>query len=60
MIQTPDFDRKMLLLATQLAHEKEMRGLLLTVLESLLNSLEPGSEPETDVEAITLVRFVRR
>ncbi|KAG8884008.1 hypothetical protein FRB98_002649 [Tulasnella sp. 332] len=60
MISAPDFDRKMLLLATQLAHENQMRGLLLAVLESLLFTLKADPARETGVEAITLIRCLIR
>ncbi|KAG9017874.1 hypothetical protein FRB93_004685 [Tulasnella sp. JGI-2019a] len=60
MVKASDFDRKMLLLATQLAHDNQMRGLLLAVLESLLKTLKETSGRETEVEAITLVRCLIR
>lgn len=58
MVQSPDFDRKMLLLATQLAHENGMRALLMAILENLLSTLEGSSERESEVEAVTLIRCV--
>jgi hypothetical protein len=60
MIKAPDFDRKMLLLATQLAHENKLKPLLLAVLEGLLKTMRTdGKAPlESEVEALTLIRFV--
>lgn len=57
---SPDFDRRMLLLATSMAHESDMKDLLLTVLEGLLKTLKRESGLEADVEAITLVRCIVR
>lgn len=59
MVQAPDFDRKMLLLATQLANEADMRRLLLSVLETLLESLG-AEQSEIHTEAITLIRCIIR
>ncbi|KAF7794695.1 hypothetical protein EIP86_005833 [Pleurotus ostreatoroseus] len=59
MVQAPDFDRKMLLLATQLANEADMRRLLLSVLEALLESLD-AEQSEIHTEAITLIRCIIR
>jgi len=58
MLKAPDFDRKMLLLATQISHQSEMKGVLLSVLESLLKTLKIGSSGEVIVEAMTLVRCI--
>ncbi len=59
MVQAPDFDRKMLLLATQLANETDMKRLLLSVLEALLESLD-AEQSEIHTEAITLIRCIIR
>ncbi|KAF5339435.1 hypothetical protein D9611_009828 [Ephemerocybe angulata] len=56
MQKAPDFDRKMLLLATQVAHRSEMRLVLLSVLNHLLKTLKFGSSGEIVVEAMTLLR----
>jgi hypothetical protein len=59
----PGFDRKMLLLATQISHQMESKGVLLFVLEALLETLVAGSEAacsETVVEAMTLIRCIIR
>ncbi|PPQ65610.1 hypothetical protein CVT24_011819, partial [Panaeolus cyanescens] len=58
MLRAPDFDRKMLLLATQISHKSEMKTLLLTVLQSLLKTLRTGSEGEDIVQAMTLIRCI--
>lgn len=55
-----DFDRKMLLLATRMAHESHMNQLLLTVLEALLRTLKRGENIEADIEATTLIRCIIR
>lgn len=60
MSRSPDFDRKMLLLATRMAHESKMNALLLTVLEALLRTLKCGENLEADLEAITLIRCIIR
>ena len=39
MVKAPDFDRKMLLLATQISHKSEMKTVLLTALECLLKAV---------------------
>jgi len=58
MVQAKDFDRKMLLLATQLAHDANLKSLLLTVLESLLAYLSSQKGFNNDVEALTMIRCV--
>ena len=60
IVGSPDFDRRMLLLATSMAHESDMKNLLLTVLEALLKTLKRESGLEADTEAITLVRCIVR
>jgi len=59
MARAPDFDRKMLILATQLAHESDMKGLLLSILDALLQTL---NIPEGDmvIEAMVLIRCAIR
>lgn len=55
------FDRRMLLLATQISHQLESKGVLLSVLEALLATLVVGSGGcETVVEAMTLIRCIIR
>jgi hypothetical protein len=58
MVKAADFDRKMLLLATQISHESEMKTVLLSVLEALLKTLKNSGE--TVVEAMTLIRCIIR
>ncbi|KAF8584952.1 SPO22-domain-containing protein [Ramaria rubella] len=60
MVRAKDFDRKMLLLATQLAHDAGFKMLLLTVLDSLLNFLQTQGGFDDGVEALTLVRCIIR
>ena len=60
IVGSPDFDRRMLLLATSMAHESDMKNLLLTVLEALLKTLKRESGLGADTEAITLVRCIVR
>lgn len=58
MVQCPDFNRDMLLLATQLAHESNMRTLLLAILQALLTTLQSQKGLADEVEAVTLIRWV--
>ncbi|KAF8919157.1 hypothetical protein CPB85DRAFT_1429788 [Mucidula mucida] len=58
MVKCPDFDRRMLLLATQLSHQSENRLILLAALKALLNTLKVPSGGETLVEAMTLIRCI--
>ncbi|GBE78570.1 hypothetical protein BKA93DRAFT_799652 [Sparassis latifolia] len=60
MVIAPDFDRKMLMLATRLANESEMKALLLSALEALLDVVKIRQGPATDVEALTLIRCIIR
>ncbi|KAF8599254.1 hypothetical protein BDV93DRAFT_609374 [Ceratobasidium sp. AG-I] len=56
MVKASDFDRKMLLLATQLAHETKQKTLLLAILEAMLRTLQQEPQLEAESEGITLVR----
>lgn len=61
MIEAPDFDRKMLLLTTQLSHESDMKRLLLSTLDSLLKTLhihESGNVAEAMVLARCAIRLI--
>lgn len=60
MATAPDFDRKMLLLATQLAHEADMRGVLLAALEALLKTLQNHGPMDAETEAVLLIRCIIR
>ncbi|KAJ3763352.1 meiosis protein SPO22/ZIP4 like-domain-containing protein [Lentinula raphanica] len=60
MVRSPDFDRQMLLLATKVSHESEMKNVLLAVLEALLKTLNVCDNGETVVEAMALLRCIIR
>lgn len=60
IVKAVDFDKKMLLLATQLAHEADLKTLLLHVLEALLDTVKMQRFAETYVECIILVRCIVR
>ena len=60
MLKAADFDRKMLLLATQISHESEMKTVLLSVLEALLKTLKVENSGEPVAEAMTLLRCIIR
>ncbi|PBK89275.1 SPO22-domain-containing protein, partial [Armillaria gallica] len=58
MMKSQDFDRKMLLLATQISHESENRRILLAALEALLKTLKLSKGGETVLEAMSLLRCI--
>ncbi|KAF8637477.1 hypothetical protein AX16_010805 [Volvariella volvacea WC 439] len=61
MVDAPDFDRKMLLLATQITHQSEMRHILLSVLEALFQTLKfENATGEPIEEAMALIRCIIR
>jgi hypothetical protein len=60
IVKAPDFDRRMLQLATQLSHESDMKKLLLTVLDALLKTITIGDKGETVVDGMTLIRCIIR
>lgn len=60
MAKAPDFDRKMLLLATQLANESDMKVLLLSVLETLLRLVHEQPNQDIHTEGLSLIRCVIR
>ncbi|KAI6000917.1 meiosis protein SPO22/ZIP4 like-domain-containing protein, partial [Pisolithus marmoratus] len=60
MVEAPDFDRRMLLLACRLANESDMKSLLLSVLMALLDTLNFRSNVENLTEAMTLIRCIIR
>jgi hypothetical protein len=60
MVKAPDFDRKMLYLATQLSHECDMKALLLSVLEALLKTMAIGDKADTLINGMTLIRCIIR
>ena len=59
MTKCPDFDRKMLLLATQIAHEGNMKTLLLSVLEALLAEAQKHMS-DAVTESLVLIRCIVR
>ena len=60
MVEAPDFDRRMLLLACRLSHESDMKGLLLSVLTCLLDTLNFRENADTVTESMTLIRCIIR
>ncbi|KAG8763910.1 hypothetical protein FRC11_009432 [Ceratobasidium sp. 423] len=56
MLGSSDFDRKTLLLATQLAHETKQKTLLLAVLEAMYKTLQREPHVDVETEGIILVR----
>lgn len=50
----------MLLLATQLAHEVNLKNTLLVSLEALLKTAQTHGPMDTDIEAVCLVRCIIR
>lgn len=60
MATAPDFDRNMLLLATQLAHESDSKYVLLAALEALLRTLQSHGPSGAETEAILLIRCIIR
>jgi len=59
MAKSQGFNRDMLLLATQLANEADMKTLLLKILEELLNSFNLY-DSDNNMEALTLIRCIIR
>lgn len=57
MTQSPDFDRKMLLMVVQLAHENQLKQVLLNVLGALLRTLAIESGVSSIIEGITITRY---
>lgn len=60
MVQAPRFRREMLLMATRLAHESDLKGLLLTVLQQLSQSVQGREGREGDVDGIAVLRCLIR
>lgn len=58
VVNAPDFDRRMLILATQITHRSDNRRVLIVVLECLLKSLKVGSGSEAVPETMTLLRCI--
>ncbi|KAG1908825.1 uncharacterized protein F5891DRAFT_1180389 [Suillus fuscotomentosus] len=60
MVHAVNFDRKMILLACRLAHDLDMKNLLLNVLKALLETLNLRENVGNSTEAMTLVRCIIR
>ncbi|KAF8446396.1 hypothetical protein L210DRAFT_982867 [Boletus edulis BED1] len=60
MVEAPDFDRRMLLLACRLSHDSDMKGLLLSVLIHLLDTLNFRKNEDSVTESMTLIRCIIR
>ncbi|KAG2135130.1 meiosis protein SPO22/ZIP4 like-domain-containing protein [Suillus clintonianus] len=60
MVHAVNFDRKMILLACRLAHDMDMKNLLLNVLKALLETLNFRENVENITEAMALVRCIIR
>jgi hypothetical protein len=61
MANAPDFDYKMLLLATQLANDTNMKQLLLSVLETLLITIQKQPDSRyTHLDSLPLIRCIIR
>lgn len=58
VVNAPDFDCRMLILATQISHRLSDQRYVVRVLECLLRSLKVGSGSEAIPETITLVRCI--
>ncbi|KAG2036233.1 meiosis protein SPO22/ZIP4 like-domain-containing protein [Suillus americanus] len=59
-VHAANFDRKMILLACRLAHDLDMKNLLLNVLKALLETLNFRENVGNVTEAMTLVRCIIR
>jgi hypothetical protein len=60
MVQGSGFDQRMLLMATRMAHETDLKNVLLSILQELLDYVRTGKSTEMNVEPITLVRCMIR
>jgi hypothetical protein len=60
MVHGSCFDQRMLLMATRLAHESDLKNVLLSVLQELLDLVRARKTTEMTVEPITLVRCMIR
>jgi hypothetical protein len=60
MVLGSGFDQRMLLMATRMAHETDLKNVLLSVLQELLDYVRAGKATEMNVEPITLVRCMIR
>ncbi|KAI9460127.1 hypothetical protein BJY52DRAFT_1222744 [Lactarius psammicola] len=60
MVHGTCFDQKMLLVATRLAHESDLKNVLLSVLQELTDFVGARKTTEMNVEPVTLVRCMIR
>ncbi|KAH9177088.1 hypothetical protein EDB89DRAFT_1938043 [Lactarius sanguifluus] len=60
MVHGTCFDQRMLLMATRLAHESDMKNVLLSVLQELIDFVGSRKTTEMNVEPVTLVRCMIR
>ena len=60
MVHGSGFDQRMLLMATRTAHETDLKNVLRSVLQELLDYVRAGKATEMNVEPITLVRCMIR
>jgi len=54
------FDQKMLLMAARLAHEADLKSVLLSVLQELLCYMRAGESTEMNVEPVSLICCIIR
>ncbi|KAI9509875.1 hypothetical protein F5148DRAFT_1282528 [Russula earlei] len=60
MVDGSGFDERMLLMATRLAHEIDLKHVLLAVLQELLDYVRARKTTEMNVEPVTLIRCMIR
>jgi hypothetical protein len=60
MVHGSGFDERMLLMATRLAHETDLKNVLLAVLQELFDYMRAGKTTEMNVEPVTLIRCMIR
>jgi hypothetical protein len=60
MVHGSGFDQRMLLMATRMAHETDLKNVLLSVLQELLDYVGDRQTTDMNVEPITLVRCMIR
>ncbi|VDB86539.1 unnamed protein product [Peniophora sp. CBMAI 1063] len=60
MVKASDYEGSMLLMAIRLAHESDLKVLLLSVLEEMLRSLKQAESLRAEPEAVALIRCTIR
>ncbi|KAN0121444.1 hypothetical protein V8E52_003340 [Russula decolorans] len=60
LVHGSGFDQRMLLMATRLAHETDLKNVLLSVLQEILDHVRARKASEINVEPITLIRCMIR